>query len=332
MCTHPTWIGGERRFDTELMRSNPGRLIAKEGADGLLAVAFAARSTEPEGGAERENGAEREGGAIVVKLAGGQHPEWALLAAQPFLRARGFAVPSAAPSGQDVVWHAHPERREPSPVDVSPALDANLAVWPGDVPFRRAITAQIGTAATDGPAWELTVSSIQTTLHIGAHADAPNHFTPDAIGIDQVPLTPYRGLCQVIALSKPRGSLITPEDLNPDTYPDRRLRAARVLFCTGSFPDPERFNEDFVAFAAETLRWLEARGVVLVGLDTPSVDPFHSKELPAHHATREGVGLAILEGLVLEHVPAGLYELLALPLKLRAADASPVRAVLWPLR
>jgi arylformamidase len=72
--------------------------------------------------------------------------------------------------------------------------------------------------------------------------------------------------------------------------------------------------------------------VVLVGLDTPSVDPFHSKTLPAHHATRSGRGLAILEVLDLQHVEAGLYELVALPLRLRDADASPVRAVLWPLR
>jgi arylformamidase len=181
------------------------------------------------------------------------------------------------------------------------------------------------------------VSSIRTTLHVGAHADAPNHFTAQAVGIDCVPLEPYRGRCQVIELDKPRGSLITLEDLAPLVHPERALRAPRVLFKTGSFPDPERFNEDFVAFAADTLSWLEERGVVLVGLDTPSVDPFASKTLPAHHATcshatRSGRGLAILEGLELQHVAAGLYELVALPLRLRDADASPVRAVLWPLR
>jgi arylformamidase len=75
-----------------------------------------------------------------------------------------------------------------------------------------------------------------------------------------------------------------------------------------------------------------ARGVVLIGIDTPSIDPFSSKSLPTHHATRQGTGVAILEGLDLAQVPPGLYELVALPLRLRGADASPVRATLWPLR
>ncbi|MEY2931041.1 MAG: Kynurenine formamidase [Pseudomonadota bacterium] len=326
MCSHPRWVGGPSRMDTELMRANPGRLIAKEGADGLLAIAFAPSASAPRS----------EGGALVVKLAAGHQPEWALLAAAPFLRARGYALPHVATPGQEVRWHTTADGVERGPLDVSPVLDRNIAVWPGDVGFERQLTSQIGATDEAAPAWQLLVSSIRTTLHVGAHADAPNHFTAHAVGIDRVPLEPYRGRCQVIELDKPRGSLITPEDLAPLVHPERALRAPRVLFKTGSFPDPERFNEDFVAFSADTLSWLEERGVLLVGLDTPSVDPFHSKTLPAHHATRSvthgGRGLAILEGLELQHVPAGLYELVALPLRLRDADASPVRAVLWPLR
>ena len=87
-----------------------------------------------------------------------------------------------------------------------------------------------------------------------------------------------------------------------------------------------------MAFAPELIDWIAERGVVLVGIDTPSVDPFSSKTLPSHHATRRGRGLAILEGLLLAHVTPGLYELVALPLRLEGADASPVRAALWPLR
>jgi arylformamidase len=330
MCSYPDWVGGPGRADTELMRANPGRLLAKEGADGLLAIAFA-----PEAG----------GGALVVKLAAGHQPDWALLAAAPLLRERGCSLPHVATPGQEVRWHVGGDRL--APLDVSPTLEPEIAVWPGDVSFERNLTAEIvagpsaqgASSAVDasGPAWQLLVSSIRTTVHVGAHADAPNHFTVHGVGIDRVPLQPYRGRCQVLEVVKPRGSLIEPEDLDPLLHPERALRASRVLFKTGSFPEPRRFNEDFVAFAADTLSFLEQRGVVLVGLDTPSVDPFHSKALPAHHATRPsssstGRGLAILEGLELQHVQPGLYELVALPLRLRDADASPVRATLWPLR
>ena len=105
------------------------------------------------------------------------------------------------------------------------------------------------------------------------------------------------------------------------------VEARRVLFATGSFPDPEKFIRDFAAFSTGLLDTLAASGVVLVGIDTPSVDLFDSKDLPAHLAAARH-GLALLEGLVLRDVPAGLYELIALPLRLTGFDASPVRAVL----
>jgi len=65
-------------------------------------------------------------------------------------------------------------------------------------------------------------------------------------------------------------------------------------------------------------------------VDAPSLDPEDSKDLPAHHAVRRA-GLAILEGLVLDAAGEGRYEIIALPLKIEGADASPVRAVLRPL-
>lgn len=321
MQRHPTWIGGEGRVDTRLMEVNPGRVIAKEGADGLLAVGIAPSAQAP------------AGVGMVVKLAAGHQPDWAALALAPFLRAYGAAALEVATPGQDVTWHATPSQSDARPIDISPTLEPAIAVWPGDVGFQRSLTSAMGQpgAGTSAP-WELLVSSIQTTVHVGAHADAPNHFSPGGVGIDRVALEPYRGPCQVLALEKPRGSLITADDLWPLVHGDGVLRAPRVLFKTGSFPDARAFNADFVAFAPDAVAWLRERGAVLVGIDTPSVDPFDSKALPAHHATRQGPGLAILEGLVLCDVEPGFYELVALPLRIRDADASPVRAVLWPLR
>lgn len=316
MQAHPEWIGAKDRFDTRLMQQNPGRLIAKEGADGLLAIGVGPTQAEP------------DGVGLVVKLASGHQPAWAALAAAPFLEQLGLQPVHDATPGQDIVCHADPRRISPSVWDISPSLDEKIAVWPGDTAFRRELVAEIGVpASSSGASWNLTVSSIQTTVHVGAHADAPNHFISGAAGIDVVPLTPYRGLCQVLELVKARGSLIGPEDLAGIS-----LRAPRLLFKTGSFPDPQQFNTDFVAFSAELIPWLEARGVILIGIDTPSIDPFSSKSLPTHHATRHGNGLSILEGLDLSQVRADLYELIALPLRLQGADASPVRATLWPLR
>jgi arylformamidase len=93
---------------------------------------------------------------------------------------------------------------------------------------------------------------------------------------------------------------------------------------------PTEWSAEFSAFAPETIEWLAGLGVKLVGIDSQSVDPADSKTLTSHHLLLEH-DLRVLENLVLDDVPAGDYELIALPLKLTTADASPVRAVLRDL-
>jgi arylformamidase len=199
--------------------------------------------------------------------------------------------------------------------DISPLISPRLAVWPGDRPYAREIALALAEGAN------LDLSSIHTTVHLGAHADAPSHFARDGEGIGALDLAPYLGPCQVLAVDVARGARILPADVRvPVTAP-------RVLFRTGTYPDPERFNEDFASLSPELISWLHGQGCVLVGLDTPSVDPFASKALESHQALRE-TGLRNLEGLILETVAPGLYLLAALPLRLEGADASPVRAVL----
>ena len=168
----------------------------------------------------------------------------------------------------------------------------------------------------------LGLSKITTTLHIGAHTDAPNHYAPKSEGISERSLHYYLGPCQVIAVDTKRGERIKPEDLK-----DQSIRAPRVLFKTGSFPDPEKWNDDFCSLSKELIELLHQQNVILVGIDTPSVDPIDSKDLPSHK-TIHGKNMAILEGVVLDEVEEGLYSLVALPLKMRNADASPVRAIL----
>ena len=199
--------------------------------------------------------------------------------------------------------------------DISPAISESLAVWPGDVPPTREVLREIKNGDHS------TLSALHTTAHLGAHADAPSHIGRNAPSIDQRPLDYYLGRCQVVAAEVPRGTRIEPDML------EATIEAERVLFATGTFPDPTRFNENFAALSPGLIEFLAAGGVKLVGIDTPSVDLFDSPDLPAHRTSLEH-DLAILEGLVLADVPAGLYELIALPLKLVGFDGSPVRAIL----
>ena len=199
--------------------------------------------------------------------------------------------------------------------DITPAVTPALAVWPGDTPPDREVLLDISRGDN------LTLSTLRATVHLGAHADAPSHYGLGAPTIDERPLDLYLGECQVIHVDAERGMRLPAAPLA------ERVDAERVLFATGSYPDPYRFNEDFAALSAELVEALHRRGVRLVGIDTPSVDLIDSKTLPAHHACLRH-DVAILEGVVLADVPDGIYELIALPLRLVGFDASPVRAVL----
>jgi len=199
--------------------------------------------------------------------------------------------------------------------DITPPVTPALAVWPGDTPASREVLCDM--ARGDN----LTLSTLHATVHLGAHVDAPNHYGLDAPSIEQRGLDHYLGECQVIGVSVAKKTRVSREDINVD------VRAPRVLFHTGTYADPNHFDEGFAALDPGLVEWLAGRGAKLIGIDTPSVDLFESKELPAHKTFLKH-DVAILEGIVLDGVPDGLYELIALPLKLVGFDASPVRAVL----
>jgi arylformamidase len=202
--------------------------------------------------------------------------------------------------------------------DITPEVSGQLAVWPGDTPVRREVLLDLGAGDS------VTLSTLHATVHLGAHADAPSHYAADGESIDRCPLELYLGRCRVVAVRPARGGRIQPGDL-PRLPPTERM-----LFRTGTYPDPRRFEPDFAALSPELIEHLAESGTRLVGIDTPSVDPFDSKELPTHRACRRR-DVAILEGLALASVPEGEYELIALPLRLAGFDASPVRAVLREL-
>jgi arylformamidase len=203
----------------------------------------------------------------------------------------------------------------PSLIDISPRISNRLATWPGEAPFLREST----TFPIEGGTVE--VGRITTTLHLGAHADAPSHYLPGAPSMECLDLAPYLGPCQVIEVALPPGARILPEHLPGP------VEAQRVLFKTGSHPDKETFNPAFNSLSPELVRTLKAQGCLLAGIDTPSVDPLESTALESHVALGE-CDMRVLEGLDLSGAEPGIYFLSALPLAIEDGDGSPVRAVL----
>ncbi|HEY2177635.1 MAG TPA: arylformamidase [Caulobacteraceae bacterium] len=203
--------------------------------------------------------------------------------------------------------------------DISQTLRPGLPVWPGDTPF------SAGRRWSQGEDSPVTVSRFETTVHAGTHADAPLHYAvgeADAAGVE---LDAYVGPCRLID-ARDQGPAIGA------VFVQRAVTAPppRVLFRTYERFPHEAWSSDFTAIEAGAIAALAALGVKLVGLDSPSLDPQDSKTMDAHKAVL-AAGMRVLEGLVLDDVPPGDYELIALPLKLAGLDASPVRAVLRSL-
>lgn len=204
----------------------------------------------------------------------------------------------------------------PSPelIDVSRPLAADTACWPGDVPF----SFRLGWTIAAGSS--VNVGSIQASVHTATHCDAPFHFDDRGVTVDRLAPGVFVGPAWVVDV---RGVSHWHEALTGLDFTD----TPRVLFHTGGWPDTTRFPESIPIMERELPDWLADRGVQLIGVDLPSVDPLDSKTLDNHHALGRR-GITIVEGLWLADVPAGRYELIALPLRIVGADGAPVRAVL----
>jgi len=203
------------------------------------------------------------------------------------------------------------------PIDISPLVSSESAHFPGFNGFNRKVDRDFKKGDP------LVHSTVECSLHLGAHADAPSHYHKEGGSIEERDLNFYWGPCQVLHVPRSKDGKIFPEHLDK-----KNIHTPRILFKTDSHTDPNVWNEDFHALSAELIEYLATQKVILVGIDTPSIDPSRSKVLEAHLKIFEN-NMAILEGLVLNAVEEGSYTLMALPLKIKDADASPVRAVLF---
>jgi arylformamidase len=200
--------------------------------------------------------------------------------------------------------------------DLSPMISAQTAVFPGDCifSFEKVLSFEKG--------HHLELSRLMTTPHIGAHADSSSHYHASGDGVEKRPLKSFLGKAQVITVPSKKGFRVLPEDIDLTSITEKR-----VLFRTGSFPNPNQWTHDFMSLSPELIEVLGKKGVLLVGIDTPSVDPADSKKLESHQALYKSK-MSVLEGLVFPDIADGVYFLVALPLPLVGVDASPVRAIL----
>ena len=203
--------------------------------------------------------------------------------------------------------------------DISQPIRQGTPTWPGDTRYDAERTWAIG------PDCPVNVSRITLSTHTGAHADAPFHYDPSGRTAEAMDIGRYLGPCRLIDVRHAKGSVTEADiagslvDLPP-----------RVLLRTFERFPTDEWVSDFTVISPELVDVLADLGVILIGLDSPSVDPEDSKGLLAHNAIRRR-DMSILEGLVLDEPPPGDYELIALPLPLVGLDASPVRAVLREL-
>jgi arylformamidase len=204
--------------------------------------------------------------------------------------------------------------------DITRAVTPNTAVWPGDMPYH------VDNILRRDEGSSVNLTTIHLSPHTGTHADAYFHYEDEGAHPAQMPLAPYIGRARVVTVAKHDGAL-TLGDFQPDAFDG----AERLLIHSAiSDLDDSQWADDFPYLSVSLIEQLAQKNVALVGLDSPSVDAFNSKDLPCHHALRRH-GMVNLECLSLRDVPDGDYELIALPLKLDLACGSPVRAILRTL-
>lgn len=204
--------------------------------------------------------------------------------------------------------------------DISRLVSPETRVWPGDRSYQ--VDPQL--SLSEGASVNLTTLTLSP--HTGSHADAYWHYEEDGAQAVDMPIDAYLGHARVVTVMKHDGPLHPADFAHADLTGGERL----LIHSSVSNLLETQWPEHFPYLSVELIEHLAGLGYRLIGLDSPSVDAFDSKDLPCHHALHR-LGLVNLECLTLAAVPDGDYELIALPLRLAGACASPVRAVLRTL-
>ncbi len=207
--------------------------------------------------------------------------------------------------------------------DITHPISEDLPVWPDDPPLKLSLAFDL----SEGDA--VNVTAIQMSAHTGTHFDAPRHFIPEGLTVDQLPLNRLIGPCRLVALLYLKTSI---DRVDLEVLDLRGV--TRILFKTqnslkaGYGKQP--FQSDYIALSTQAAEYLKNAGVQLIGIDAFSIEAYENIGHTTHHLLLRN-NVIILEGLDLKDVPAGDYELIALPIKLKGADGAPARVVLREL-
>ena len=205
-------------------------------------------------------------------------------------------------------------------IDASATLDsATTPVYEGNAPlsFKFVLDMRRGDA--------LTLSALSLGAHSGTHIDAPQHFIKDGAPVDQVPLTALVGPARVIQ-SPDSVQAIDAAELTRHQWKGTERVLFRTRSTSGHWMSSPVFHHDFAYVAPDAAQLLADAGVKLVGIDYISAEQYGAAA-PATHRTLLGKGIPIVEGLDLSDVPAGDYDLVVLPLKVRGHEGAPARAI-----
>jgi len=203
-------------------------------------------------------------------------------------------------------------------IDISREISPDSVVYPGDEPLEMERVAAIG------PESAYNLTKLGWNTHFLTHIDPPRHFVKDGASVTDLPLERFFGDAIVVEVE---GPVILPIHIPAGD----EIEGKSVLFKTDHIHrwDPTRFLEDHVYLSPEAAQLLCERGVNLVGIDYLDIDRFGDETYPTHQILL-GADIPILEGLDLSKVSPGRYGLVALPLKIKDGDGSPVRAALIP--
>ncbi len=200
-------------------------------------------------------------------------------------------------------------------IDISMSLTNETPAWPGDETFHYKLSASMEETGA------VNVGQFKASNHTGTHVDAPFHYDSDGLKLGDIPMERFTGDALVVNVEGIE--TIMAEDLTSFDFSGVK----KVLFRSMSWSDRSIFPSNYTVIGEDVGDFLQEQGIDLIGVDTPSVDPETSKNLTGHHSLYKN-DILILEGIQLDHVAPGIYELFAFPLKMEEADGCPVRAML----
>ena len=205
-------------------------------------------------------------------------------------------------------------------IDITAPLSANTPVFPGDAPIQLDFLKQFKNGDP------LTLSKFTMGAHSGTHVDAPLHFIPNGKTLDQIPLSTFIGPVRIIDCS-PNALAVDAAELNKHQWRGAKRIFFRTRNSRNHWMRDSQFHPDFTYVAPDAAQLLADAGVELVGIDYISMEKFKAEQ-PQTHRILLGKDIPIIEGLDLQDVTPGDYELMLLPIRVMGHEAAPVRALI----